>query len=189
MELRARLSSVVFDQNASLTRNVAKVALGTLFLAASSWMAVPMFPVPITMQTYAVLVVGALFGARMGSITVLVWLAEAALGMPVLAHGSAGLAAFVGPTAGYIASFPVTAAFAGWMRDRGVLRNAYANFAAMLAGNAINLAMGAMVLAGFVGGTKAIAIGVTPFLIGAVVKAALATGTYFAAKRSFKPAN
>ncbi|WP_263411079.1 biotin transporter BioY [Terriglobus tenax] len=189
MELRVRLSSFVFAENTSLTRNVAKVALGTLFLAASSWMAVPMFPVPITMQTYAVLVVGALFGARMGVITVLAWLAEALIGLPVLAHGSAGAAVFLGPTAGYIASFPVTAAFIGWLADRKALNGVAANFGAMLAGNAINLAMGAAVLAGFVGGSKAIAIGVVPFLIGAVVKAVLATGTCFAAKRSFKPAN
>ena len=61
------------------------------------------------MQTYAVIVIAALFGARLGVITVLAWLAEAAIGLPVLAQGASSLA-FLGPSAGYLASFPVIAA-------------------------------------------------------------------------------
>lgn len=188
MELRARLSPFVDAGTNTLTRSVVKVALGTLFLAASSWLAVPMFPVPITMQTYAVLVVGALFGARLGTITVLAWLAEAVIGLPVLAHGAAGVAVFMGPTAGYLASFPVTAAFIGWLTDRKWINGVAANLGAMLAGNVINLGMGAAWLATLVGWNKAIAAGVMPFVVGALVKAGLATATVMAARRTFKPA-
>ena len=69
---------------------VLRVALGTLFLAASSWVAVPTVPVPITMQTYAVIVVGAVFGARLGAITVLAWLTEAAIGLLFLRKAPRG---------------------------------------------------------------------------------------------------
>src|SRR5689334_12607461 len=83
----------------------AVVVLGTIFLALSSWITVPMIPVPMTMQTLAVPLVGALCGWRLGTITVLAWLGEAMLGAPVLAGGSGGIALFVGPTAGYLVSF------------------------------------------------------------------------------------
>ena len=71
-----------------LAVKVAAVFLGSLFLAASSWIEVPMFPVPMTMQTFAVTLVGALYGWRLGLATVLAWLGEAALGAPVLAGGA-----------------------------------------------------------------------------------------------------
>lgn len=66
------------------------VLIGTAFLAVSSWIEVPMFPVPVTMQTFAVTTVGALYGWRLGGLTVLAWLGEAMIGMPVLAGGAGG---------------------------------------------------------------------------------------------------
>ncbi len=74
-----------------LRSQILPVVIGTLFLAAASWIAVPMVPIDVNMQTYAVIVVGALLGARMGVLTVMAWLAEAALGLPVLSHGAGGL--------------------------------------------------------------------------------------------------
>ena len=147
------------------------VFLGTLFLAASSWIEVPMFPVPMTMQTFAVTLVGALFGCRLGLVTVLAWLGEAAVGFPVLAGGAGGLAYFAGPTAGYLAAFPIAAAFVGWLAERGwtaegrLVRNVVA------------------MLAGMIGAEKAYTFGFAPFVLGGILKAVLATATIEAVRR------
>jgi len=165
---------------------VLRVALGTLFLTASSWVAVPTVPVPITMQTYAVIVVGAVFGARLGAITVLAWLTEAAIGLPVLAQGASGLAVFLGPTAGYLFSFPLAAGFVGWVLDRRSHHGIVRSFVAMLAGNAINLALGVFWLSAAIGWRRALVVGFLPFWIGGIVKAVLATATVLLFRHSMR---
>jgi biotin transporter BioY len=138
-------------QSATNSRGmILPVAIGTLFLAASSWIAVPSVPIPINMQTYAVIVIGALMGTRMGVITVMAWLAEAALGLPVLS-GASGLAVFAGPSAGYLVSFPVIAAITGWLADRRLDGTVLRSLAGMLTANVINLALGVFWLATFLG--------------------------------------
>ena len=141
------------------------------------------------MQTYAVIVVGALLGPRLGALTVLAWFTEAIIGLPVLAHGTAGILAFMGPTAGYLASFPVVAALVGWLSERGYTRKGWlTSFSIMLGANAINLAMGAIWLAAIFGWQRAFAIGVTPFVLGALFKALLATATVAIVQRNrFRP--
>ena len=152
----------------------AAVLLGTLVLAIASQVSVPMLPVPMTMQTLAVIMIGALYGWRLGALTVLAWLGEAALGLPVLANGSGGLAPFMGPTAGYLASFPFVAALVGWLAERGWngSRPAFA-FASMLAGHALCLMLGGLWLATLIGTEKAMLVGVVPFLLGSLVKSGL----------------
>ncbi len=161
----------------SLSGKLLRIAAGTLLLAASSWVSVPTLPVPITMQTYAVIVIGALFGARLGSATVVAWLVEAAIGMPVLAHGTGGAAVFLGPTAGYLFSFPVAAAFVGWVSDRKLDRSVARSLLSMLAANAINLVLGVLWLTLFIGWRRAFIAGFLPFWIGGVAKAGFATAT------------
>ncbi|ODT18037.1 MAG: biotin biosynthesis protein BioY [Kaistia sp. SCN 65-12] len=163
------------------------VACGALFLAASSYIAVPMVPVPVTMQTYAVMLVGALSGWRLGATIVLVWLAAGLAGLPVLAGGTGGIAPFTGPTAGYLASFPFAAAFCGWMAERGWTRRVGPSFLGFLLAQAICLVPGALWLATFVGPAKALAFGVTPFLVGAVIKAALAVASVVVISRFAGP--
>lgn len=161
-------------QSQSPATKVFAVVFGTLVLAASSHISVPMVPVPITMQTLAVTLIGALYGWRLGGLTVLAWLAEGAIGLPVFAGGTGGFARFLGPTGGYLLAFPLAAVLTGWLVEHGwhgqrVLRA----FAAMLGGNAVCLLVGAAWLATIVGPQKAIAVGLAPFVIGAVLKAAL----------------
>ncbi|UYO00410.1 MAG: biotin transporter BioY [Devosia sp.] len=150
------------------------VVIGSLFLALCSWIEVPMVPVPVTMQTFGVAMVGALYGWRLGAITIVAWLLEAALGLPVLSGGSAGAHHFVGPTAGYLFAFPLVGALVGWLAERGWngARPLLA-FVSMLLGNALCLVIGAAWLATLIGLDQAIVHGVTPFLIGAVLKSAL----------------
>jgi biotin transport system substrate-specific component len=160
-----------------LDRRVLWVAVGTLVLAASSWVSIPLTPIPITMQTYAVIVIGALLGARLGTLTVMAWLAEAAVGLPVLANGAAGPHLFVGPSAGYLLSFPVIAAFTGWFADRQLDRGIVSSLAVMLGANAINLSLGVLWLSVFIGWHGALLSGFMPFWIGGLAKAAFAAAT------------
>ena len=156
---------------------IAAVFLGTLVLAASSQVSVPLWPVPVTMQTFAVGLIGALYGWRLGAVTVLAWLAEAAVGLPVLSGGSGGLAPFVGPTAGYLYAFPLLATITGFLAERGWNgKDPLRAFGAMILGQAIHLSLGAAWLTYLMGGDveKAVLGGVIPFLLGAVLKAALA---------------
>ena len=106
-------------ESRSLGIRITTVAIGTIVLTLSSYITVPMYPVPVTMQTYAILLVAALYGWRMGTLTVLAWLGEAAVGMPVLAGGASGPAVFAGPTAGYIFSWPLITVVVGWLVERG----------------------------------------------------------------------
>jgi len=156
-------------------RQAALVLVGTGVLTASSYISIPMVPVPVSMQTFAVLMVGALYGWRLGGITVLAWLLEAALGMPVLAGGKGGLAPFVGPTAGYLFAFPVGAVLMGWLAARGFdgARPVRA-FGAMLLCTTLILAIGGLWLGAMIGAAKeGWALGVAPFLIGDVGKSGL----------------
>lgn len=168
----------------SLAYKTLAVLIGTAFLAVSSWIEVPMFPVPVTMQTFAVTMVGALYGWRLGGITVIAWLLESFVGLPVLAGGMPGQIAFAGPTAGYLYSFPVVAAFVGLLAERGLTRNPFVSFAVMLLGNVLCLALGASWLASMIGAEKAWEFGVAPFIIGGVLKSALAAATIELLRRS-----
>ncbi|NTJ06263.1 biotin transporter BioY [Rhizobium lusitanum] len=159
----------------SLVVKAAFVLAGTLALALASQISVPMVPVPITMQTFAITMIGALYGWRLGAITILAWLGEAMVGFPVLAGGAGGIAPFMGPTVGYLVSFPIIGALVGWLAERGwsgdrVVRS----FLAHLSANILCLAIGGAWLAALIGAEKGWLLGVAPFILGAVLKSALA---------------
>lgn len=161
-------------QNASLVLRGLAIVLGTGILAASSYVSVPMIPVPITMQTLAVTLIGALYGWRLGVATVVAWLAEAAMGMPVLANGAGGLHAFAGPTSGYLFSFPIIAAVTGFLAEKGWNgHRPVLAFVAMMVANLLCLIIGGAVLGFMIGAEKAFLLGVLPFLVGALLKSAL----------------
>ncbi|MBO9518127.1 MAG: biotin transporter BioY [Porphyrobacter sp.] len=165
-------------QSYPLTWKIAAVLVGTLFLALSSYISVPLWPVPVTMQTFAVTLVGAVYGWRLGGITIMAWLVQGALGLPVLAGGAAGVLKFVGPTAGYLFAFPLAGMFVGWLVGRGWNgHRVKLAFLAMLAGNALCLVLGAAWLAVLIGAEEAVTAGVVPFLLGAVLKSALGAAT------------
>ena len=131
----------------------------------------PMAPVPITLQTLAVTLAGALLGWRHGGLAVVLWLACGAAGLPVLAGGSAGLDKFWGAGAGYLYAFPVAAAATGALFGAGWGRSWQLAIGAMLIGNALCLAGGAAWIGWHSNVAHAWAAGVQPFLIGAAVKA------------------
>ncbi|RDJ20512.1 biotin transporter BioY [Bosea caraganae] len=160
--------------NRSLPMQVAAVLLGTLVLALASRLSVPMVPVPMTMQTLAVTLIGAFYGWRLGVLTIVAWLLEGAAGLPVLSNGASGLAYMMGPTGGYLVAFPFAAALVGWLAERGWNGSSLPRaFAAMLLGNLVCLAFGAAWLATLIGVERALLAGVVPFILGAIVKSAL----------------
>lgn len=103
----------------SLLAQAALVVGGSLFIALAAQVSVPMIPVPMTLQTLAILLVGFALGARLGVAALLAYLAEGAVGLPVFANGMNGIA-FFGPTAGFLIGFVAMAAIAGYAADRGV---------------------------------------------------------------------
>ena len=165
-------------RNPGWLRQLALVLGGTVALSASSYISIPFWPVPVTMQTFAVLMVGALYGWRLGGITVLAWLLEAALGMPVLAGGKGGIAPFIGPTAGYLFAFPVGAMLMGWLAARGWNgAHPLRAFWAMLLSTTLIVLLGGAWLSALIGPAKGWQLGVLPFLIGDVRKSAMGAAT------------
>ncbi|MGH8004488.1 MAG: biotin transporter BioY [Limisphaerales bacterium] len=150
---------------------------GSFLIALSAQIAIPLpfSPVPITGQTFAVLVVAMLLGRWRGSAAVFAYLAEGILGLPVFAGGVAGAAKILGPTGGYLVSFLPAAYLVGYLAEKGWDRKISTTFLAMILGNVIIFGFGALWLARFVGLDKAFSLGVLPFLAGDVVKIGLAT--------------
>jgi biotin transport system substrate-specific component len=147
---------------------------GSLLLWASAKVQVPFYPVPMTLQTAAVFLIGIAYGWRLAVATVLLYLVEGALGLPVFAGTPAkgvGLPYMLGPTGGYLLGFAVAAGIAGRVAERS--RHWLAMAGGLLAANAAIYLLGAGWLATFIGLDQALALGVVPFVLGDAVKLAL----------------
>lgn len=140
-------------------------------MAICAQITVPMTPVSMTMQTFAVLLAGAVLGPGRGLASVLLYLALGAAGLPVLSEGASGLEHFAGSTAGYLFAFPLAALLVGLLYERAA--SLIARFGLMLAAHVLILTLGAGWLATDIGLGAALEHGVTPFLIGMAVKSAL----------------
>ena len=156
--------------------DAALVIAGSLLIALSAQLAVrlPFTPVPITAQTLAVLLTGALLGWRRGVAAVLLYLGEGLAGLPVFAGGGAGPGHMAGPTGGYLIGFLLAAFTTGWLAERGWDRRFGTTFLAMLAGNVLLYVPGLLWLAQFVGADKVLALGLYPFIIGDLIKVLIA---------------
>ncbi len=161
-----------------LGRDAALVLAFSLVTALSAQVAVPLpfSPVPLTGQTFGVLLTGALLGPRLGALALLLYLAEGASGLPFFAGGAGGAARLAGPTGGYLLAYPLAAAGVGWLATRGWDRRPITMLAAMLLGSVVIFALGAAWLAHFPHISNAFVQGVLPFLPGDAVKALLAAG-------------
>lgn len=162
----------------SLARKTMLAIGGSLALWISARLEVPFYPVPITMQTFVVLVIGMAFGARLGAATVALYLIEGAAGLPVFAgtpEKGIGLLYMAGPTGGYLLGFLLAAALTGWLAERGWDRSVPRTAAAMLFGNLLVYVPGLLWLGAVAGWDKPILQwGLYPFLPGEVMKLALA---------------
>lgn len=158
----------------SVANNIALVFGGAALTAVAAQIQIPMWPVPMTMQTFAVLLVAAALGAKRGSLSLALYLAMGAAGLPVFA-GAKSLTGVL-PTAGYLVGFVAAAALVGWMASRGFSKSPLKV--------ALSFTLGSVVIYGFgVTGlmlslgldlSAAVTAGVIPFLVGDAVKAGLA---------------
>jgi biotin transport system substrate-specific component len=173
------LAALLWPQRAdgfsAVLRSVTLVALGTALLTLSAKVNLPLPYVPMTLQTLVVLVIGAAYGWRLGSATVMAYLAEGALGWPVFAGSVGGLAPLLGPTAGYLFGFLAAAFATGGLSERGWDRSVPRLFLAMGIGHILILAAGFTWLAfGMkLGVEKAWLVGIAPFIAASLIKNAL----------------
>ncbi len=170
----------VLWRDRTLLRNIALIIAGSLLLTLSAKIKVPFYPVPMTMQTLAVMLIGFTFGWRMAGATVLFYLAQGAFGLPVFAgtpEKGIGLAYMMGPTGGYLLGFVLAAVLCGWLAERGWDRSPLRLVAAMILANGVIYALGVAWLGSVVGWDKPVlAWGMIPFLYGDLLKIVLGAG-------------
>ena len=146
---------------------------GSVFVALAAQVNVPMYPVPMTLQTLAVLAVGMAYGARLGAATLALYAAEGTIGLPVFANFSGGPHVLMGPTGGYIIGFVLAAALVGWLVETGRASTTGKLILASLAGAALLYVPGLLWLSHFVG-ADALKYGLYPFVLGDAIKAVVA---------------
>jgi biotin transport system substrate-specific component len=161
---------------AGLLRNALLVVAASVVTALAARIAIPVpwSPVPVTGQTFAVLLCGAVLGARRAFLAQTLYLAEGAMGLPVFAGGAAGFPIFAGPTGGYLLAFPFAAALTGALAERGWDRRFVTMLAAMLLGSTVIFALGLIQLGRFVPQAQLLGAGLLPFVPGDLLKSALA---------------
>ena len=176
-----KVLSDVFGANAGAALRIKQAALvvaGVLLLAIAAKIKVPMWPVPITMTTFAVLTIGAAYGARLGLATILGYMLVGALGYDVFAGSSAeasGLTYMMGGTGGYLVGYVLATVALGALAQRGWDRSVLWMALAMVVGTVLIYVPGLLWLGQLYGWDKPIlAWGLTPFLIGDALKLALA---------------
>lgn len=205
--VRSLTISDVLVPKAGVWRDAALVVCGSLLTALAAQVSIPLYgegvvhpfsaaisavygalgvplpntPVPITGQTFAVLLIGALLGSKLGLLALLAYLAEGLAGLPVFAlaknawsPSAGGLPWIIGPTAGYLIALPVAAYLVGLLAERGWDRRPALTVIAMLAGDAIIFFLGMVWLARYVGSSNVWAMGLLPFIPGDILKIALA---------------
>ncbi len=158
------------------TRSAGLVIVFSLFIAACAQFSIQIGPVPITGQSFAVLLTGALLGSRLGAAAVIAYLIEGAIGLPFFAGGGAGLVRFFGPTGGYLVAFPAAAFVVGAFAEHDWDKRYPTAVAAMAIGSAVIL-LGGWAWFTIVTNTPpvmAFKLAVWPFLAGDVIKIALA---------------
>jgi biotin transport system substrate-specific component len=160
-----------------LARELTLVLGGSLLIAAAAQIRIvlPFTPVPVTGQTFAVLLLGALYGARRGAATAMSYLMLGIMGMPVFSAAPPGPAALVSPTAGYLAGFVAAAWVTGSLSERGWDRKPLTAAFAMLLGSVVLFACGLLWLGRFTGWDLVMQTGLLPFIPGDLVKITLAT--------------
>jgi Uncharacterized conserved protein len=182
--LNARLPGTLIDaewSNNSTAHRIGLVAAivgGVCLLTLSAKVQVPFYPVPMTMQTLVVLMIGMAYGRLLGTATVVAYLLAGAAGLPVFAgtpERGIGLAYMMGPTGGYLLGFVISVWLMGLLAERGWSSSFVQSGVAMLVGHAIILVAGLAWLTGLLGFEKAIAVGLKPFLATTLVKCALGT--------------
>jgi biotin transport system substrate-specific component len=170
LALNYPLQSTVWSNTSSILKQVLLVAMGVFILAISAQISIPLEPVPLTFQSATVILLGMIYGPRLGAYIVATYLAVGAAGLPVFSNMSFGLSVLTGATAGYLIGFLPAAICTGYLAQNGWARNAFTSFMAATIGASIVFIYGVVGLAVFIGFSKAYTLGVEPFLITETLK-------------------
>ena len=168
--------------------NIAIAFSGSVLLALLARLSIPVpfSPVPITGQTFGILFLGAVLGSRIGTLSVIMYILEGLIGLPVFAGGSIGFLYLIGPTGGYLIGFIPAIYLVGYLSEQGWMNNFSATFVAMIYGTSIIFIFGISWLAVTAGFGTAVSIGLYPYIPGAVIKIILATTIVYSANRFSK---
>ncbi len=160
-----------------IIREIVLVVTGSILIAfaAQFYFPLPFSPVPITGQTFAVLLLAALYGHNRGGLTILTYLILGIAGRPVFASGTFGIATIIGPTGGYLVGFLPAAYIVGFLSKKGWDRKVWTTATSMIIGNVVIYLVGTTWLSRFVGWDNVLQTGLIPFLIGDGAKIVLAT--------------
>ena len=154
-------------------RNISLILLGTLLLALSSKVQVPFWPVPMTMQTFVVFIIAMSYGSKLAFFTLICYLIEGALGLPVFAKGG-GLLYLTGPTAGYLYGMTIAAGVIGYFAERNYNESYFKSLISLTAGTFIIFLLGVGYLGSVIGYDKALTGGLYPFIPSEFFKIGLA---------------
>jgi biotin transport system substrate-specific component len=176
------LADVVVPRSNAMTDTLLVIAASLVTAAAAQVeIRLPWTPVPITGQTFAVLLSGTVLGARRAFLAQCFYLLEGACGLPFFAGGAAGVAKLIGPSGGYLIAFPFAAAMTGAFAEHSLDRTPLRMFMSMIAGSVVIFGLGLGQLSRFVPSGSLLASGLLPFIPGDLIKAALAAAVFPAA--------
>ena len=153
--------------------NISLILFGTLLLTISAKVQVPFWPVPMTMQTFIVFLIGATYGVRLSFFTLVTYLFEGAIGLPVFATGG-GIVYLTGPTSGYLYGMMIAAPMISYFANKGFTTSYIKSFISIILGSIIIFALGVLYLGSIIGYNKAIQAGLMPFIPSELFKIALA---------------
>jgi biotin transport system substrate-specific component len=175
MKNNSILINQIFPTNGISTyiKNIVLILFGSFLLAVSSKIQVPFWPVPMTMQTFVVFLIGMSYGWKLSFLTLVAYIIEGALGLPVFATGS-GLAYLMGPTAGYIYGMLLAVIVIGFLSEKGFSNTYFMSLISLLIGSVIIFTLGVIYLGSIIGYDKAISFGLLPFIPSELFKIALA---------------
>jgi biotin transport system substrate-specific component len=181
-------SEVISQRQSSWMKDLSLIAIGSILLALCAPLSIklPFTPVPIALAPQLCLALGAILGRNRGSLAVLGFLLQGAMGLPVFALGTSGLLHFVGPTGGYLFGYVAAAYVTGYLIEKRGERSNSKTFLALAAGNAIIYLFGIAHLSLFIGFKSAVLLGMLPFLLGDALKLLL---TYKGIKRLVQRSN
>ena len=169
----------------SLTMNLVIAFSGSLLLAllARLTILIPFSPVPITGQTFGILFLGGVLGSRFGTLSVIMYILEGLIGLPVFAGGTMGFLYLLGPTGGYLLGFIPAVYLVGYLSEQGWTNSFTSAFLTMIIGTLLIFIFGISWLAVTAGFGTALSIGLYPYIPGAVIKIILATVTIYSINR------
>lgn len=162
--------ALVLWKRQAVWRDLMLVVGGAALLAACAQLTIPFYPVPFTLQTLSIMVIGLSLGAKRGSAAAALYVLAGIAGMPVFAGASAGVVHLFGPTGGYLLSYPIAAGFLGWVSEKGWDRSWTKAALGILIAEAIIFLLGVGVLSASIGLAKAINLGFVIFIPAELLK-------------------